>query len=115
MKTTKIVPIIGEEYSCDFQRNSHGGKAVGRIEGIVSFIDRKSKDFVAPGSTWKVAITGLYDKYVTVMPLYEMATPKENQMLLENKIAILKVQQYKTKHEKPVRSFTSFQQLQYMK
>lgn len=81
---------ISEEFTVDFIKNNNGGKPVGRINGIVAFIDYKCSLIVVPGSTWIVRVVSIHDTFLVIEPLVKVRSPKENNEILAKKIMELK-------------------------
>jgi hypothetical protein len=82
----KVEICVGDEFTVDFMLNRNGGKPVCRIEGMVGFLDKSVKDFVTPSSTWVVSVTRIAETFVLVKPLYKVRSPKENQVILQEKL-----------------------------
>ena len=102
-KKKKVVIQIGDEFTVDFFRNQSGGKAICRIEGIVSFIDDSYTQFVHPGSSWIVQVTVIKPKTLIVLPLVKVRTAKENFALVETKL-----EEFKKVPEKKVKTKNTF-------
>lgn len=106
---------VGEEFTVDFMINRNGGKPVCRIDGIVGFIDKSTKDFVTPSSTWMVSVTAVFDSFVYVKPLVKIRTPKENGQITKDMLSKLKSEhtskQVKVKIKKGYQ-YKSFAELQ---
>jgi hypothetical protein len=82
----KVEICIGDEFTVDFLINRNGGKPICRIDGMIGFIDKSVKDFVTPSSSWVVSVTGIADSFLWVKPLLKVRTPKENQVIFEEKL-----------------------------
>jgi predicted RNA-binding protein with TRAM domain len=102
---------IGDEFTVDFIKNTRGGKPICRIRGMVCFLDNTVKDFVTPCSTWMVQVVAIHDTCMIVKPLYKVRTPKENEVILKEKLALLKP--VKTEKHKEVKGhqYMSFAEL----
>jgi predicted RNA-binding protein with TRAM domain len=87
---------IGDEFTVDFIKNQKGGKPICRIEGIVCFLDNSIKDFVTPCSSWVVTITHINEKCMVVKPLLKIRTPKENQVIFNERIESLRTDSLRT-------------------
>lgn len=117
MKKEKVVIEIGNEFTIDFMKNNQGGKPVGRIDGVVCFIDKSSRDFVTPTSSWICSVISLHDSFITVKPLLQVRTAKDNKILYESKLEVLKTQHLKKKRVKVVKNYQyrTFAELQLLK
>lgn len=89
---SKNVITVGDEFTVDFIKNQRGGKPICRVEGIVGFIDPMERSFVAPCSTWTVAVKAIKDTCLIVTPLLKMRPAKENIQDTNEMIAKLKSQ-----------------------
>jgi hypothetical protein len=105
MRNFKIAPEEGDEITVDFVKNQNGGRPVCRVNNMVGFIERSSKEFVAPGSSWIVRVATVHPKYVTVDLLVEVRTPKDNAILMESQLMVIKLTQHKPKFVKPKRNY----------
>ena len=91
MKKEQIIIELEDEFTVDFVKNERGfGKAICRIEGIVSFIDDSCTQFIHPGSSWIVQVKVIKPKTLIVLPLVKVHTAKENFALVESKLEELK-------------------------
>jgi len=105
MKKFNEAPVVGDEITVDFIKNQNGGRPVCRVNQMVGFIEKSSKEFVAPGSSWIIRVASVHPKYVTVDLLIKVRTPKDNAILMESKLMVIKLQQHKPKHVQPKRSY----------
>lgn len=108
MKEVKEPVQIGDEFTADFMMNKNGGKPICQIDGMFCFIDNKVKDFVTPSSTWLVAITAIYSTYMVVKPLMKVRTPKENSIIVQEKMDTLRTNSlvsHKSNHPKTVKGY----------
>jgi sialic acid synthase SpsE len=106
--------LISDEFTVDFLPNRNSGRPVCRIEGIVCFLDSKDSTFVSPMSTWIVSVSKIADKFMTVVPLIEMHTRKDNEILLAAKIEALKPVKKERKRVKTNYRYMSFSELKQM-
>lgn len=90
MKKEKKPLAIDDEFTVDFIKNEKGGKPICRVEGKVAFIDNSVKSFVAPCSTWIVRVLKITENFLTVEPLVKIRTPKENQVIFERGITLIR-------------------------
>jgi len=104
----KIEINVGDEFPVDFMKNHNGGKPVCRIEGIVCFIDRNVKELITPTSSWIVAIEAIYPTFMTVKPLYKTRTAKDNAILMESELALLKATQEENKKPKHFKTTSKY-------
>lgn len=108
MKKTVEILKVNQECFADFVKNSKGkGKPVARIEGIVAFIDDSVKTFIAPGSTWMVRIVDVHEKHLIVEPIIKIRTPKQNDILLREKLQQFAKKKEKQKKQKKVFQYMS--------
>jgi len=101
----EVVLNVGDEFTVDFVPNRNGGKPVCRIEGVVAFIDKKCRGFVAPESSWIVRIVSIFDRFITVEPLVLVRTPYDNKILMDAKLMAVVANQHEPKHQKVAKVF----------
>lgn len=89
---------VGDVFTADFIRNRKGGKPICRLDGIVGFISDNEVTFCAPGSTWIVEVCKVNNHCVEVTLIEEVRTPKENDLLLRQKLKEI-AKQESLKHE----------------
>lgn len=105
--------VVGEEFTVDFMKNSHGGKPVCRIDGIICFIDSSIREFINPASSWVVSIVSIHEKYMNIKPLLKVRTAKENKEVYDNLISKLtsaKKAKIKVAKKYPYRSFAELKE-----
>lgn len=80
-----------EELTIQFFENRKNPKSrpVGRYEGKVAFISKKSGDFIKPGSSWICRVEEVRDKYLIVMPLVIWKTAEQNKLETIKKLSEL--------------------------
>lgn len=98
---------IGDEFQVEFISNRISGKPICRIKGFVAFIDSSDRTIVTPESIWCVQVTKVFQRFLTIKPLYQVKTANENRV---EKAEMLKVFVKKTETKKQV--LTSFSELQ---
>lgn len=99
----KTVICVGDEFQVDFIKNQNGGKPICRVEGMVCFLDRAEKTFVAPCSSWIVRIKEINDRFCVVTPLVKTHTAKERIVDFHEKIESLRP--VKKDKQKPVKGY----------
>lgn len=110
----KIEIKVDDEFTVDFTKNLNGGSPVGRIEGMVAFIDKAVRSFVVPNSTWIVRVVSVHDTFLTIEPLIRIRTVKDNEILIAAKVAALippKKERTKTKKGYQYKTFAELQML----
>lgn len=104
---------VGDEFQVDFIKNQNGGKPICRIEGMICFLDRSEKTFVAPCSSWMVAVKEVNERFCIVTPLIKTHTAKERIEDFQTKLDALRpVKKEKTKQSKGY-MYKSFAELQF--
>ena len=110
MKNNQTTEVkLNDELNVQFLKNSGNGRPVCRINGKVGFIDQKYKGFIAPGSSWMVSVIDIKSRFVTVWPIIETHTAKENHEEFLKKLVTLK----ESKNGQPSKSkkFTTIMRL----
>jgi len=89
-KETIIPPKVGDILTVDFIKNQNGGRPICRINGMVYFIDKAvTKSLVVPMSSWLVEIESIHERSGTVTPIERVRTVKDNEILMQVKLAAL--------------------------
>lgn len=120
MKKQKEI-TTGEEFTVEFIKNSSSGRPVCRIEGKIAFIDQSIKTkFIAPGSVWMVRVLSVHDRFLTVEPVLEIRTVREqaeykSKLLLELSLKSAEKRKPSVHKEKKTYQYHSFQEIQKMK
>lgn len=81
---------VNDEVSVEFLKNSGSGRPVCRVNGKIGFIDKAYKGFIPPGSSWMVKVIEIKPQFVTVVPILETHTAKENHEAFKSKLESMK-------------------------